>query len=159
MNIRIGDPFVIRMTVRNNLRASQTFMATGFIYEKETGSIVEGMIVYADFKPLESKEMVLGPMTMPSAQEGITYNLFGGVYIGQSLVAYLDSVDAAKVIMMGDVNADNRLDIFDLASVGKAFGKKYGEPGYDREADMNNDGIINIFDLAAVGLNFGREIK
>ncbi len=158
MDIRIGDPFIIRITVRNNLDTEQTFLVIGFIYDKR-GWIVEGMTVSEQFAPFESREIVLGPMTMPDAQEGITYNLFGGAYIGQDLVAHSDNPDFVRVVMMGDVNADNKVNIFDLASVGLAYGKKYGEPGYDRKADMNNDGVVSIFDLATVGLNYGREIK
>jgi len=58
--------------------------------------------------------------------------------------------------LQGDVDNNCIVNIFDMASVGLAFGSVPGQAGWNPSADMNNDGIINIFDLATVGLNFGR---
>jgi len=53
--------------------------------------------------------------------------------------------------VVGDVNKDGIVDIFDLVRVVIAFG------GGDTRCDLNGDGAIDIFDLATVAMNFGRE--
>lgn len=55
----------------------------------------------------------------------------------------------------GDVNGDCIVNIFDLASVGKAYGSSAGDSNWNENADLNGDGVINIFDLATVGVNYG----
>ncbi|MBX3000919.1 MAG: lamin tail domain-containing protein [Caldilineaceae bacterium] len=52
----------------------------------------------------------------------------------------------------GDINGDNRINIFDLARVGSHYGYEGVSP-----ADVNGDGKVNIQDLALVSGNFGRE--
>jgi hypothetical protein len=61
------------------------------------------------------------------------------------------------IVLTGDVNGDCRVDIFDLAIVGKNYGAIYGQDGYDHNADLNSDGKIDIFDLAIIGKNYGDE--
>ncbi len=48
----------------------------------------------------------------------------------------------------GDVTADQRIDIFDLALVGNRYGQS------DPLADLNADGIVNIIDLTLVAINY-----
>jgi len=57
--------------------------------------------------------------------------------------------------VVGDVNGDGRVNIFDLTAVGGAFGSRTGEAPWNAAADLNNDGVINIFDLTIVGTYFG----
>jgi hypothetical protein len=66
-------------------------------------------------------------------------------------------VDIDDIVLTGDVNGDCKVDIFDLAIVGKAYGTFHGQNGYDHNADLNSDGKIDIFDLAIVGKNYGDE--
>ena len=57
-------------------------------------------------------------------------------------------------ILAGDVNSDCRVDVFDLARVGKCFSQT--PAGLCEPADLDRNGAINIFDLVTVGINFGR---
>lgn len=60
-----------------------------------------------------------------------------------------------KTSLVGDVNEDGEVDIFDLSIVGMAYGKWEGQPGYDPDADINKDGFVDARDLALVSRNFG----
>ena len=68
---------------------------------------------------------------------------------------YLEA--SINVGLLGDVNNDCKVDIFDLAIVGLAYGSKQGDTNWNPNADVNNDSKVDIFDLATVGLNYGRE--
>jgi len=59
--------------------------------------------------------------------------------------------------LQGDINRDCKVDIFDLASVGLAYGSRPEDANWNENADVNNDGKVDIFDLATVGLNYGEE--
>lgn len=55
--------------------------------------------------------------------------------------------------LRGDVDRNCRVDVLDLARVGKCFGQ--APAGNCTAADLSSDGVINIIDLATVGQNFG----
>jgi hypothetical protein len=59
------------------------------------------------------------------------------------------------VLLGGDANGDDRIDILDGAIVSSSFGLRPGEPGADARADINGDGEVDIHDLVLVGANFG----
>jgi len=59
--------------------------------------------------------------------------------------------------LIGDVNRDGYIDVFDLARVGAAYGAKIGQPRYDPEADINSDGRVEAKDLAYVAFNWGEQ--
>lgn len=62
-------------------------------------------------------------------------------------------------LLRGDVNDDYAVDVFDLVTVGLAFGSKPGDYNWNPDADLSNDwDRIDIFDLATVGVNFGRSL-
>jgi len=61
-----------------------------------------------------------------------------------------------KVKMMGDINGDGVIDIYDLTTVGAVYGSFKGDPRYDPEADINKDGHIDMRDLAVIGRNYGK---
>jgi parallel beta-helix repeat protein len=56
---------------------------------------------------------------------------------------------------VADVNQDYRVNVFDLAILGKAWGSWYCHVRWDPRADLNHDDIINIFDLAILGKYWG----
>ncbi len=57
---------------------------------------------------------------------------------------------AAVTLLAGDVNADNRIDILDLAYVAKYYNST------DSLADLNADGLVNIMDLVLAAGNYGQ---
>jgi lysophospholipase L1-like esterase len=50
----------------------------------------------------------------------------------------------------GDADGDGVATCTDLAIVKASFGKRAGQPGFDRRADLNGDGVVDIRDLSAV---------
>jgi parallel beta-helix repeat protein len=57
--------------------------------------------------------------------------------------------------MLGDLNGDKIVDIFDLVMVAVAFNSMPESPNWNQDADVNDDLSIDIFDLVVVALHFG----
>jgi len=57
--------------------------------------------------------------------------------------------------LVGDINGDGVVDIFDIVIVAAAFGSTLGDPNWSSDADQKPDGIIDIFDLVKVAVHFG----
>ena len=57
--------------------------------------------------------------------------------------------------LVGDINRDGIVDIFDVVILANAFGSKVGDPNWNPDADLNNDDIVDIFDVVTIATNFG----
>jgi len=60
-----------------------------------------------------------------------------------------------KVVIVGDINGDNQVNIVDVSLVAKAFGRSLGQLGYNPNGDINDDHQINIWDVSAAAKRFG----
>jgi parallel beta-helix repeat protein len=58
--------------------------------------------------------------------------------------------------MLGDLNQDGIVDIYDVIQAASAFGSYRGHPNWDSHADLNHDNIIDIFDIIILANNFGK---
>ncbi len=104
---------------------------------------------------------VLCNITFKAKSEGSSALNFDSVKVldselQQLYVAFTDGTVNVDSALPADANNDHVVDIFDLATVGKAFGSICGDSKYDPKADINKDCEIDIFDLAFVGKNFGK---
>jgi hypothetical protein len=57
--------------------------------------------------------------------------------------------------IIGDLDHDGDVDIFDLAILAKAYLSTPSDPNWRPEADLNNDNVINIFDVTMLSRNYG----
>jgi len=55
----------------------------------------------------------------------------------------------------GDLNGDNRVDIFDAVAFAGCFSMFHGYPGWNEAADMNGDGVVDIYDAITLCSCFG----
>jgi thermitase len=60
-----------------------------------------------------------------------------------------------RVRIVGDANADGKVDIFDCILASNAFGASSSEPEYQVFCDVNQDGLIDIFDMIQFAIHFG----
>jgi len=63
------------------------------------------------------------------------------------------------VVLVGDINEDRIVDIFDAVILSKASGSRPGDPNWNEKCDLNNDGIIDIFDAVKLAANAGKQAK
>jgi hypothetical protein len=66
-----------------------------------------------------------------------------------------DSVVTASRAVLGDVNGDNSVNIFDLVQVALQF----GQIGENLIGDVNQDSFVNLLDLVQVTRNFGQRLS
>jgi hypothetical protein len=73
---------------------------------------------------------------------------------------YSNQVEATteSTPLLGDINDDGTVDIFDAILLANAFNTGIGMPHWNPEADLNNDDFIDIFDAIILANNFGKKI-
>lgn len=59
------------------------------------------------------------------------------------------------VTIVGDVNCDRIVDIFDIVSMAVIYGVRYPDPLFRSNCDLNENGQIDIFDIVLAAGNFG----
>ncbi|NOU98866.1 family 43 glycosylhydrolase [Paenibacillus planticolens] len=69
--------------------------------------------------------------------------------LNQALQAFKNSVNTS---LLGDINADGKVTIGDIAIAAAAYGKNTTSPDWNlvQKADLNHDGVIDIADLAII---------
>jgi hypothetical protein len=60
------------------------------------------------------------------------------------------------IILLGDINADGVVDIYDAILMARSFNSAYGDPNWNPSADLNHDGIVDIYDAIILAANFGK---
>jgi parallel beta-helix repeat protein len=63
-----------------------------------------------------------------------------------------------KVGIVGDINGDNSVDIFDAILLSNAFNSVPGGETWNGNADINSDRVVDIFDALLLSNNFNRKI-
>ncbi len=58
-------------------------------------------------------------------------------------------------LLVGDVNADNAVSVFDLTEVIAVLGSKENDADYRAAADVDENGAVSILDLTSVIANLG----
>jgi hypothetical protein len=64
--------------------------------------------------------------------------------------------DIVLPTLMGDLNDDGIVDLFDCITLANAFGSTPGEPNWNALADLNHDNVVDIFDAIMLGAHFGQ---
>jgi PKD repeat protein len=142
---------------------------------KNKGSITESFTVtvyYKNTTGLYSIDAKSVPNLHPNENRTLTFdwsisNVAKGIYIivaNASRVPdeedlhdnYLEN-GKVKVHLPGDVDHNDKVDIFDVVKITDIYYKRKGDPEYNRWADLNCDGIINIFDLVICTGNYGKK--
>jgi len=59
-------------------------------------------------------------------------------------------------LYLGDINNNDRINIYDFSILAGCYGKHAGDPGFDPRADLNHDGRISIYDFSILAGNYGR---
>ncbi|MHA1685517.1 MAG: CARDB domain-containing protein, partial [Candidatus Heimdallarchaeaceae archaeon] len=61
------------------------------------------------------------------------------------------------ISLVGDVDADRKVDIRDIFAIALHYGTKIGDPNYDSNLDVDCDNKIDIRDIFATALHYGEK--
>jgi len=124
------------------------------------------MTLYANITAINQTEITLSSGT--STTITLIWNTTGFAKGNYTISAYawpvpgeVDTADNTftngwiKVVIVGDVNGDGVVDIYDLILVASAFGSNISSQTYNPNADINDDHLIDIYDLIIVASHFG----
>jgi hypothetical protein len=64
--------------------------------------------------------------------------------------------DVVLVKVPGDVNNDERVDMWDFYLLKASYGKSQGHPGYNAEADFDCNLVVDMYDFFTLKKNYGR---
>ena len=145
-----GYPMSINVTVENQGNYTETFNIT----------------TYANTTTIQTQTLTLAAGSNPTV--AFTWNTTDWSKSTYTISAAADIIPGetdtddnmftdgtVKVTVIGNVNGDGVVDIFDLVLVANAYGSSKGDPSYIPNADINDDGTIDIFDLVLVSSHYG----
>jgi hypothetical protein len=61
-----------------------------------------------------------------------------------------------KIKIIGDIDGDGAVGLYDLVLLAQAYHSKVGDPGYNPEADIDNSGKVNLVDLVTLAMSYGK---
>ena len=61
--------------------------------------------------------------------------------------------------LLGDVNYDGIVDVYDGILLANAFQSRQGQQDWDANADINDDKVVDIYDAIILASHFGSRIS
>ncbi len=68
---------------------------------------------------------------------------------------YLDGT--VNMRLLGDVDCDGEVNIYDIVIAAQAYSSKPGEPKWNVYADLDRDDYVDIYDLVTITSNYGAQ--
>jgi hypothetical protein len=143
----------ISVTVGNEGDIAETFDVT--VYFDDT---LIGTITVTDLGSKENTTIIINWDT-----EGVPACHTYTIRAEASPVPYeIDSANnfftdgSVRIRILGDLNGDGIVDMYDTLQSSNAFGSYLGHPRWDPWADLNGDDEIDIYDEILLAANFGR---
>jgi hypothetical protein len=65
-------------------------------------------------------------------------------------------VEGSKYLL-GDLNKDGSVDIFDAVVISAALNSTIGTPTWNPDADLNKDGRVDLYDIVLLSQNWGKK--
>jgi len=123
---------------------------TAYCPEKITSFYIDTMTPQAPPQPQHFNVTFRLPKT--NVKVG-NYTIYARSLYGLSLAT---EIKAFKVVLLGDLVKDGKIDMRDIGAICDLYGKKEGDPNWNPEADFYKDGMINMRDIGIVSNNFGK---
>jgi len=125
--------------------------------------------LYYDDNPIETQPVTLNPWTNITLMfswntTGLTPCSNFTIWAEASEVPYEVNLDNniftdgwVKIKMLGDINGDGAVDLYDAVLLCSAYGSREGDPEWNPEADLAPEwGIINLYDAVSLLINYGK---
>jgi hypothetical protein len=147
-----GGPLSINVTVANYGALTETFNVTLYANGTEIGTLT-GIVLESG----NSTTLTFLWDTTGFVKGNYTLSAYVPVVLGE-----VDTIDntftgpenALMITLVGDVNGDKIVDVFDVLAVKSRWGATPDSPDWIPEYDTNNDGVINVFDIIIIKSNW-----
>ena len=140
----------------------------GYVFVHRDGENVTapaGLWVYAKYaadvvdKDTTSSEGAYD-LTIAGPPSGASIDLWvEETHVTTIILQYMTTLQLNLTVMdtiLGDVNGDGVVDIYDVVTVAVAFGSIPGDSNWNPLADLNNDDVVDIYDVVTIARNFGK---
>jgi hypothetical protein len=167
-----GHDLSIKNTVLSKTIVGQGYNITMNVTIKNEGSFMEtfNLTIYAN-------ETIIATITNTTLSSGnsilitFTWNTTGFAKGNYTIKAYTwpipgetdtddNTLDADKevcVTILGDVDGDGDVDIFDVVKITGIYAIKRGDPRFNPNSDIDGDGAITIFDVVICTSHYGKK--
>ncbi|MEM3576955.1 MAG: hypothetical protein QXX51_00670 [Candidatus Bathyarchaeia archaeon] len=123
-----------------------------FTITSSTSSSTSNLIQYAETFDAGTYELSL---RLPKTDARIgNYTVYASAY-SEGQIATTNKT--FEVVLIGDINGDKVVDIFDAILMSIAYGSHNGDPKWNPNADLDNSGEIDIFDAIILSAHYGEE--
>ena len=176
----VGDGFFATLlrdvSIENVAVTSKNIVYAGRIVTIEVTAMNRGnmttetfnVTAYFDSNPIETQTVTLGPWTNTTLTfywntSGLTPCNNFTISARASPVPYdMDLTNNVfydgwvKIKLIGDLDGDGDVDIYDMVAAATAYGSAIGDPEYNEEADLASPyGIINLYDIVTIAYHYG----
>jgi nitrous oxidase accessory protein len=147
-----GHTVNVSVVVRNEGTFNETFNVT--LYYESTAI---GTQTVTDLAPGANTTVTFSWNTTGVAPcSNYTIRAEASVVPGETDIIDNICVDGTvKVKLLGDVNGDGKVSLFDAMVVRGAYGSEPGDPNWIPEADLNRDNIIDVYDALTIRSHYG----
>lgn len=144
-----GSIYDFNWIYHNNFigNSAQTYWDYGYAPQVLDNGYPSGGNFWSDYN---GADLYSGQYQNVSGSDGIgdtPYDMRGGLDYYPLMHAF--------VPLFGDLNHDDRVDIYDAVLAVKAFGSTPASPNWNPAADLNGDGQVDIFDMILLARNLG----
>jgi hypothetical protein len=80
--------------------------------------------------------------------------MFTSLLIGTFLS--ISSSATVDTQLVGDINSDGTVDIYDAILLARSFNCRSGDPNWGPSADINVDNVVDIYDAILLATNYGK---
>ena len=143
----------ITVTVENQGSSTENFEIT--VYANTTTIDTKPVTITA----WGSTTVIFTWNTSGFAKGNYTITAYATPVLGETATAdnTLVAEDEVCVSILGDLDADFDVDLYDAVKLLKIYGAKEGSPIYDPNCDIDGDGIIDLYDAVRLLTNYGKK--
>ncbi len=163
--------FVIAISVPDigilSLETSKSIVGQGYSLEITIEIVNYGIYDETFDITLYANKTVIGVFTNITLTSGnsksVTFTWNSTVFAKGNYIITADTADSTlvggtvTVTILGDVDGNFEVDIYDITAICVCYDSKTGEPMYYPNCDLDGNGIIDIFDVTTVCITYGQK--
>jgi hypothetical protein len=149
-------PCRINVTVENQGTVTETFDVTTYATTMPPGITIEEKTI-VNLLPSEIRNVTFRWNTTGVSKGNYTISAIADTVPGETDTADNTCTDGiVKIVMIGDVDANGKVEIKDFALMAKSYGANYPDPRYNANYDLDDNGKIEIKDFSIAAKNYGK---